>query len=65
MARWPDGRMQIASCGEDGVIQLWDLTSRAPLATLHHHRPYERLNINRTIGLSEAQKEVLRALGGH
>jgi WD40 repeat protein/transcriptional regulator with XRE-family HTH domain len=60
----PDGRM-LASCGHDGVIQLWDITSRAHLATLRHDRPYERLNITRTIGLSEAQKAVLRTLGAH
>jgi len=53
----------LASCGEDGVIQLWDLTSRAHLATLRQDRPYERLNITRTIGLSETQKAVLKALG--
>ncbi len=58
----PDGGM-LASCGEDGVIQLWDPTSRAHLATLRHDRPYERLNISRTTGLSETQKAVLRALG--
>ena len=60
----PDGRM-LASCGHDGVVQLWDVTSRAHLATLRHDRPYERLNITRTYGLSEVQIAVLRILGAY
>jgi WD40 repeat protein len=58
----PDGGM-VASSGEDGAIQLWDLPSRRHLGTLRRDRPYERLNITDIRGLTEAQKASLRALG--
>lgn len=58
----PDGET-VASCGEDGAIKLWELHSRGHLATLRRDRPYERLDITGTTGLSEAQKVTLRALG--
>ena len=32
-----------ASCGEDGVIMLWDLESGQSLRTLRRDRPYELL----------------------
>ena len=53
----------VASCGEDGVIQLWDMHSHQYLATLRADRPYERLDISGTRGLTSAQQVTLRALG--
>ena len=53
----------LASCGDDGVITLWDLHSGESLRTLLRDRPYERLNITGIRGLTEAQKGTLRALG--
>jgi WD40 repeat protein len=58
----PDGR-SLASCGDDGAIQVWDLESAELLRTLRRDRPYERLNITGVKGLTEPQKATLRALG--
>ena len=58
----PDGKI-LASCGEDGTIGLWDMLSHKHLATLRAERPYERLDISGTSGLTHAQQAALRALG--
>ncbi|GCE10090.1 eIF2A-related protein [Dictyobacter aurantiacus] len=58
----PDGSA-LASCGDDGALIIWDLYSGARLQTLRRDRPYERLNITGTHGLSEAQKASLYTLG--
>jgi WD40 repeat protein len=58
----PDGH-GLASCGDDGAIQVWDLESGELLRTLRRDRPYERLTITGVQGLTEAQKATLRALG--
>jgi WD40 repeat protein len=58
----PDGQM-LASCGDDGAIMIWDMTSYEHLRTLQHDRPYERLNISGIRGLTEAQKIALQELG--
>jgi WD40 repeat protein/transcriptional regulator with XRE-family HTH domain len=58
----PDGR-QLASGGDDSAIKVWDLESAGLLRTLRQDRPYERLNITGTRGLTEAQKATLHALG--
>ncbi len=55
--------LTLASCGEDGTIKLWDVRSAELLQTLRRERPYERLNITGTRGLTEAQRATLQALG--
>ena len=58
----PDGR-SLASCGDDGAIKIWELESGEHLRTLRRDRPYERLNITGTQGVTQAQRASLRALG--
>jgi WD40 repeat protein len=58
----PDGR-SLASCGDDGAINVWELESGAHLHTLRRDRPYERLNITGIRGVTQAQKASLQALG--
>ncbi len=58
----PDGKT-VASGGEDGVIKLWEMQSHQDLATLRADRPYERLDISETSGLTNAQQAALRVLG--
>jgi WD40 repeat protein/transcriptional regulator with XRE-family HTH domain len=58
----PDGTT-LATSGDDNAIQLWDIESGKHLQTLRRDRPYERLNISGVIGLTEAQKTALHALG--
>lgn len=47
----------------EGTISLWEWPTRTYLATLHSDRPYERMNIQRVTGITEAQKASLKALG--
>jgi WD40 repeat protein len=58
----PDGT-ELASCGDDGAIQIWNLDTHEHLRTLRHDRPYERLNITGIRGLTEAEIATLQALG--
>jgi WD40 repeat protein len=58
----PDGQ-RLASCGDDGAIQVWELESGERLRTLRHDRPYERLDISGVQGLTDAQRATLHALG--
>jgi hypothetical protein len=53
----------VASCGDDGAINIWDIESGEYLRTLRGDRPYERLDISGVKGLTEAQKTTLRMLG--
>jgi WD40 repeat protein/transcriptional regulator with XRE-family HTH domain len=56
-------RNLLASGSEDGTIKLWDVQTGECIKTLRSDRPYERMNIAGAIGLTEARKATLRALG--
>jgi hypothetical protein len=62
LKRGPDG-LQLASCGDDGVISLWDLQSRNRLHILRRDRPYERMDITGLTGITDAQRTSLITLG--
>jgi WD40 repeat protein len=53
----------LASASEDGTIKLWDIHTGECLRTLRPPRPYEGMNITGATGLTDAQRETLKALG--
>lgn len=57
----PDGKT-IASGSHDGVIKLWDVQTKHE-TTLKSNRLYEGMNITGVQGLTDGQKEMLKALG--
>jgi WD40 repeat protein len=58
----PDGQI-LASGSQDETISLWDVKMGVCLKTLKAEKPYEGINITGVIGLTEAQKITLKALG--
>lgn len=58
----PDG-LTLASGSQDETLKLWDAKTGECLKTLRADRLYEGMNITGAIGLTEAQKATLRALG--
>jgi WD40 repeat protein len=58
----PDGQT-LATCSDDGAIDLWAFDNGERLHTLRRDRPYERMNISGMKGLAEAQRAALRVLG--
>ncbi len=62
LRRSPDGT-KLASCGIDGAVTVWDLQRAEPLRTMRRRRPYERLNITGTVGITAAQRLSLQTLG--
>lgn len=53
----------LASGGQDETIRLWDVNNGRCQQTMRSERPYERMDITGTQGLTEAQKSALRTLG--
>ncbi len=58
----PDGGL-LASCGDDGAIQIWEMESGEHVEMLRRDRPYERLDITGIQGLTDAQKLTLKMMG--
>ena len=52
----------VVSGSYDGTIKIWDIKTGECLKTLSN-KPYANMNINGVKGLSEAEKNTLKALG--
>jgi WD40 repeat protein/DNA-binding CsgD family transcriptional regulator len=53
----------LASGSEDETIKLWDVETDKCLKILEAEKPYEGMNITGATGLTDAQKDTLKALG--
>ena len=56
----------VATAGDDDAIRLWSLPGLTPYPfpnLLRPPRPYEAMNITGAVGLTQAQREALLALG--
>lgn len=53
----------LASASDDQTIRFWDIETGECLKILKNERPYEGMNITGVLGITEAQKSVLKALG--
>jgi WD40 repeat protein len=53
----------VVSCSEDETIKIWDVQTGECLKTLRSKNPYEGMNITSISGLTESQKDTLKALG--
>jgi WD40 repeat protein len=56
-------RTSIMSSSLDGTIKFWDVDSATCWKTLRTPRPYEDMNITGIVGLTDAQRSSLKALG--
>lgn len=56
-------RPLLASSGADATIRLWDVETGECVKIFRSPRPYEGMNIRGARGLTDAQKENLKALG--
>ena len=54
---------RLASGGWDDEVRLWDTETGKCIRIFRPDRPYERMNITGVTGLTEAQKDSLKALG--
>lgn len=59
----PDLSQVLASSSDDQTIRFWNIEKGECLKILRSERPYEGMNITGAVGLTEAQKVTLKALG--
>jgi WD40 repeat protein/GTPase SAR1 family protein len=57
-----DGQL-LASTSRDETIRLWQVQTGECLATWRVPKPYEQMKITEVSGITEAQRETLKALG--
>lgn len=60
---WSADRCLLACGTDEGSILLWEQITGQCLMILRSDRPYERMNINRAIGITPAQRASLKTLG--
>jgi WD40 repeat protein/DNA-binding SARP family transcriptional activator len=58
----PNSNILLAAC-LDGAVRIWNVETGTLLDTLNVPGPYEGMNITGVTGITEAQKEALKALG--
>jgi len=58
-----DSGQVLASASDDQTIRFWDIETGECLKILKNERPYEGMNITDIVGVSEAQRSALKALG--
>ncbi|MCB0124074.1 MAG: hypothetical protein KDE58_17590, partial [Caldilineaceae bacterium] len=58
----PDGQ-RVVSCSDDETVRIWSVATGECLHTLRAAGPYVGMNISGVIGISEAQRSALKALG--
>lgn len=58
----PDGAY-LLSAGADGAVKVWDVQTGDCVNTLRVEDPYAGMNITGVVGITEAQRAALKALG--
>ncbi|MBD1807174.1 hypothetical protein H6F98_17195 [Microcoleus sp. FACHB-SPT15] len=60
---FPDLSQVLVSSGDDRTIRFWNVETGECLKILKSDRPYEGMDITGVVGITEAQKITLKALG--
>lgn len=53
----------LASASDDQTIRFWDIETGECIKILRNERPYDGMNITEVVGITEAQRATLLALG--
>ncbi|MEA5553645.1 NB-ARC domain-containing protein [Anabaena cylindrica UHCC 0172] len=53
----------VASCSDDGTIKIWSIKENKCVRTLRPDRFYEGINIQNSVGLTDAQRMMLIKMG--